>query len=130
MTVFDFTLKFALPELEQDAADYIEQLGAAGCDDAMIGVGIKGRIFLQFSREADTAFNAVLSAVEDVEKVFPDIQQTYSVQVLEQLVSSLDKSDTEMDKIWSREAEARINAYERAELDIVPVKKVLRRYKA
>lgn len=76
MTVFDFTLKFALPELEQDAAEYIEQLGAAGCDDAMIGVGIKGRIALQFSREADTAFNAVFSALEDVKQVIPGVKLT------------------------------------------------------
>ncbi|WP_245770460.1 helix-turn-helix transcriptional regulator [Marinospirillum alkaliphilum] len=76
MAVFDFTLKFALPELEQDAADYIEQLGAAGCDDAMIGVGIKGRIALQFSREADTAFNAVFSALEDVKQAIPGVRLT------------------------------------------------------
>ncbi|MBE0507949.1 MAG: addiction module protein [Marinospirillum sp.] len=52
------------------------------------------------------------------------------IQMVEQLLSSLDKPDAEMDKIWSHEAEARIDAYERGELAAVSVQEVLGKYKS
>ncbi|MFT4927274.1 MAG: hypothetical protein ACI8WB_003380 [Phenylobacterium sp.] len=72
MKEFDFTLKFSFAQLDDDAADYVEQLGAAGCDDALIGIGQKGRVALQFLREADNANDAVLSAIEAVKSVIAD----------------------------------------------------------
>ena len=47
MKLFEFTLKFALPESTQDPSPYVDALGESGCDDAIIGVGQKGRIALQ-----------------------------------------------------------------------------------
>jgi predicted DNA-binding transcriptional regulator AlpA len=72
MNEFEFTLKFSLSSgaLEPDA--YIERLGAEGCDDALLGVGKSGRIALQFTRVAENALNAVLSAYKDVKRAIPD----------------------------------------------------------
>ena len=72
MNEYEFTLKFSLTSglLEPDA--YIERLGAEGCDDALLGVGKSGRIALQFTRAAENALNAVLSAYKDVRKAIPD----------------------------------------------------------
>jgi hypothetical protein len=67
---FDFTLTFAIPytitveELE-------EQLFEAGCSDAIIGLGQKGRLALNFTREAEFAEVAILSALRDVRQAVP-----------------------------------------------------------
>ncbi|MDD5395352.1 MAG: DNA-binding protein [Thiothrix sp.] len=68
---YEFTLKFSLPDADVDPETYVSQLGGAGCDDAIIGIGQKGKIALQFNREADNAYNAVLSAIRDVKSVIP-----------------------------------------------------------
>ncbi len=68
---YDFTLKFRLAAGEADADELIERLGAAGCDDALIGTGQPGRIALNFTREADSAQHAVISALVDIKKAIP-----------------------------------------------------------
>jgi hypothetical protein len=52
---YDFTLKFNLQNLQTDPKDYIEELYTSGCDDALIGVGKKGYISLNFIRESSSA---------------------------------------------------------------------------
>ena len=47
MATFEFTLKFSLPEAGTDPKAYVEQLAEAGCDDALVGVGLSGRIALE-----------------------------------------------------------------------------------
>jgi predicted DNA-binding transcriptional regulator AlpA len=72
MNEFEFTLKFSFPSdsLEPDA--YIKCLENEGCDDALLGIGRSGRIALQFTRAADSALNAVLSAIKDAKRALPD----------------------------------------------------------
>ncbi|UEQ05033.1 DNA-binding protein [Halomonas profundus] len=64
-----FTLKYQLADSDLDAL--VERLGAAGCDDALVGVGQPGRLALEFSREAGSAAEAVHSALVDVKKAIP-----------------------------------------------------------
>jgi hypothetical protein len=72
MKEYNFTLKFNLPKSEIDPEIYIDRLYESGCDDASIGIGIKGSIGLNFIRSASSAFEAVASAISDVKKVIPD----------------------------------------------------------
>lgn len=72
MQDYEFTLKFTLPNKNLDPDIYVEKLGVSGCDDALIGLGQKGRIALQFSRESTSASEAVISAIKDVKSVIPD----------------------------------------------------------
>lgn len=72
MTTFEFTLKFALTDAHADPEGYVALLGEAGCDDALIGIGQKGRLALQFLREAQNAADAVMSAIADVKAAIPD----------------------------------------------------------
>lgn len=72
MTDYEFTLKFRLPEASGDASQYVERLAEAGCDDALVGIGQCGRIALNFTRAAGSAFEAISSAVHDVRKAIPD----------------------------------------------------------
>jgi len=69
MMEYTFTLKYRLPENETDVDRLVERLGEAGCTDALIGTGTPGRLGLEFSREADTAQEAVRSALADVKSV-------------------------------------------------------------
>ena len=49
--------------------------------------------------------------------------------LIDKLLSSLDKSDAEIDKLWAKEAENRINAYEKGKIKAVSKDKVLKKYK-
>jgi putative addiction module component (TIGR02574 family) len=50
-------------------------------------------------------------------------------ELIDKLLSSLDKPDPEIDKLWAEEAESRIDAYERGEIKAVALEKVLERYR-
>lgn len=69
---YDFTLKFALGRHDADPEAFIGPLLEAGCDDALIGIGKLGQVALDFSREATSAEEAVLSALADVRRAIPD----------------------------------------------------------
>jgi predicted DNA-binding transcriptional regulator AlpA len=69
---FEFTLKFRLATDDADVDQLVEWLGEAGCDDALVGIGQPGRIALNFTREADSAQRAIISALVSVKEVIPD----------------------------------------------------------
>lgn len=69
---YDFVLNFKLADPGPVGDDVIERLGAAGCDDATVGVGLPGSIALMFTREASSAKQAIVSALEDVKRAIPD----------------------------------------------------------
>lgn len=71
MSEYEFTLKFRLPDSAADPGQFIEALAAAGCDDAAVGVGQRGRIALDFTREATSALEAVASAMRAVRQAVP-----------------------------------------------------------
>lgn len=71
MKEYDFTLKFTLRNSDIDPDIYVEKLYESGCDDALIGIGKKGYISLNFTRESTSAVEAISNAVSDVRKVIP-----------------------------------------------------------
>jgi hypothetical protein len=73
MNQYDFTLKFNLEYSLADPDDLIERLYAGGCDDALIGVGNKEYVALNFIREASSAYEAISSAINDVKKAVPGV---------------------------------------------------------
>ena len=66
MQRFTFTLVVEGRDLQAD--EVADALFEAGCDDALVGPS-EGVQFLDFDREADSADEAVRSAVADVESV-------------------------------------------------------------
>ena len=76
MNLYEFTLKFSLPDEPMDADDYLMHLSQSGCDDALIGMGVNGRIALAFSREAKSAIAAISSAIDDVRAAIPGAKLT------------------------------------------------------
>ncbi len=71
MTEYNFVLKYRLSDDDKDADALVERLGEAGCTDALVGIGIVGRLSLDFTREADNAVDAIRSALEDVKVAIP-----------------------------------------------------------
>ncbi|WP_435954510.1 helix-turn-helix transcriptional regulator [Dryocola sp. BD626] len=71
MSEFSFTLIFTLPRNGKQPESWVEALGENGCDDALVGIGITGRIALNFTREAQNARQAVVSAIHDVKRIIP-----------------------------------------------------------
>ncbi|MGO9800788.1 MAG: DNA-binding protein [Candidatus Binatus sp.] len=67
---YEFTLKFAVPGTNAD--ELVDRLGVAGCTDALVGTGQPGRIALNFTREANSAMTAIVSALEDSRKAIPE----------------------------------------------------------
>ena len=66
MPAFTFTLIVEGPDPQ--AAETIDALFEAGCDDALVGRS-DGVQYLDFDREANCLEEAVLSAVSDIESV-------------------------------------------------------------
>lgn len=71
---FEFGMKFKVAALGVDSREVVERLGEAGCDDAVVGTGQPGRIALQFTREARSVKEAIISALRDVKKAIPDAE--------------------------------------------------------
>ena len=68
---YQFTLHYRLAEDDQDFEEIIERLGEAGCDDALLGTGLPGRLGLDFSRESLSAEEAMKSALVDIKQAIP-----------------------------------------------------------
>jgi predicted DNA-binding transcriptional regulator AlpA len=66
-----FTLKYQLAADDADFDAIVERLGEAGCDDALVGMGQPGRIALEFTREAESAEAALVSALANVRQAIP-----------------------------------------------------------
>lgn len=71
MTHYDFTLIFAI-STDWERSVLEDRLFNAGCDDALVGTGQKGRLALTFTREGAAAAEAVDSAIRDVRTAVPD----------------------------------------------------------
>jgi hypothetical protein len=71
MSSYEFTLRFGLPSRGMDMDDVADRLYGGGCDDALIGIGHPGSVALDFTREASSAREAILSAIADVTHAIP-----------------------------------------------------------
>ena len=57
------------------------------------------------------------------------LKPSQKAELIDRLLSTLDKPDREIDKLWAKEAEDRIDAYDRGKIKAVPLEKVLEKYK-
>jgi hypothetical protein len=67
---YEFTLKLSTADADLD--DLVERLGAAGCTDVVAGIGQPARLALAFLREAPSARQAIISAIEEVRAILPE----------------------------------------------------------
>lgn len=70
--VFTFTLNYQLAPDESDMDALVYRLAEEGCDDALVGIGLPGRLALEFIREAFSAHEAIQGAIADVSRALPN----------------------------------------------------------
>lgn len=70
-----------------------------------------------------------MPATDEILKEALALRPAQKAELIDILLSSLDKPDKEIDQRWAREAEDRIDAYERGDLKAVTLEKVLEKYR-
>ncbi len=106
---YAFSLKFAVPVRTTEPDDWIDRLADAGCDDALIGTGIPGRLALEFDRISADANSALRSTVADVQRAIPEarlIEAGPDYVGLTEIAELLGISRQAMRKIMSKNIEA------------------------
>ena len=57
------------------------------------------------------------------------LRPSQKAELIDKLLSSLDKSDKEIDELWAKEAENRIDAYDRGNIKAIALDKILEKYR-
>ena len=70
-----------------------------------------------------------MSTAKDILKEAIQLEPTEKAKLVDQLITSLDKPDKELDKLWAEESESRLDAYKQGKLKAVSLEEVLSKYK-
>jgi putative addiction module component (TIGR02574 family) len=92
------------------------------CDEPGSIACIIATTFFKTSRNDMTKIEALLKEA----LVLPVQEKT---EMIEHLIRSLDKPDPEIDELWKKEAESRIDAFDDGKLSSVTVQEAISRYK-
>jgi putative addiction module component (TIGR02574 family) len=57
------------------------------------------------------------------------LRPSEKAKLIDRLISSLDKPDKEIDELWVKEVEDRIDAYDQGKLKAISLEKVLQKYR-
>jgi putative addiction module component (TIGR02574 family) len=82
------------------------------------------------SRETNLRVNSMTNAATAVIDQALKLKASERAAIAERLLLSLDAPDPEIDAAWAREANARIEAHDRGEIESVPAEDVFAKYKA
>ena len=58
-----------------------------------------------------------------------NLRPAEKAELIDKLLSSLDNPDKEIDALWAKEAEARIEAYDQGKIKAITLKEVLEKYR-
>jgi len=70
-----------------------------------------------------------MAASNEILKEVLNLAPTEKAKLIDKLLSSLDKPDKELDKLWAKEVEDRIEAYEQGKIRALTLKEVLEKYR-
>lgn len=70
-----------------------------------------------------------MATAKDILKEAIYLEPKEKAELVDCLILSLDKPDSELDKLWAEEAESRLDAYKKGELKTVSLEEVLSKYK-
>jgi hypothetical protein len=73
---YSFGLDFKLARDDEDWDEMMGRLAAAGCEDSTVCVGVPGVVALLFDREADSAEQAIISAIAAAKQALPGAELT------------------------------------------------------
>ncbi len=57
------------------------------------------------------------------------LRPSEKAELVDKLLSSLDQPDRNIDKLWAKEAESRIDAYDQGKIKALSLEKVLQKYR-
>ena len=57
------------------------------------------------------------------------LKPSQKAELIDKLISSLDKPNKELDELWAKEVEDRINAYDQGKIKAISLEKVLQKYR-
>lgn len=67
-------------------------------------------------------------SVEQLVKKAASLQPVERIRLVEAILSGLDKPDPDIERAWAAEAEARLEAYKRGELEAADWEEIKKRY--
>ncbi len=70
-----------------------------------------------------------MSNTKEIIKDALSLKPVEKAKLVDQVLSSLDNSDREIDELWAKEAESRIDAYDKGKLRATSLTKILEKYK-
>ena len=70
-----------------------------------------------------------MTTTDSVFKEALTLRPSEKAQLIDKLLYSLDKSDTEIDKLWAKEVEDRIDACDQGKIKDLSLEKILQKYK-
>ena len=70
-----------------------------------------------------------MATPKDILEQAISLQPIEKAELVDTLISSLDKSDNSLDLLWANEAESRLSAYKNGKLKSVSLDEVLSKYK-
>lgn len=70
-----------------------------------------------------------MASIDSVSKEALTLKPSEKAQLIDKLLSSLDKSDKEIDELWAKEVEERIEAYDQGKIKAISLEKVLEKYR-
>ncbi|MCF6194683.1 MAG: addiction module protein, partial [Kangiellaceae bacterium] len=74
-------------------------------------------------------YRCTMSTAMDILKEAIQLDPNEKAKLVDQLITSLDKPDKDIDKLWAEEAESRLEAYQQGNLKAVSLEEVLSKYK-
>ncbi len=70
-----------------------------------------------------------MSDTKEIIKDALSLKPVEKAKLVDQVLSSLDKSDREIDELWAKEAESRVDAYDKGKLRSTSLAEILEKYK-
>ena len=70
-----------------------------------------------------------MTTTDNILKETLTLRPSEKAQLIDKLISTLDKPDKEIDELWAREAEDRIDAYDQGKIKAISLEKVLQKYR-
>jgi putative addiction module component (TIGR02574 family) len=70
-----------------------------------------------------------MTITENILKEILKLTPSEKAQLIDKLISILDKPDKEIDELWAREAEDRLDAYDQGRIKAISLERVFQRYR-
>ena len=69
-----------------------------------------------------------MTTTDNIFKEALTLKPSEKAQLIDKLISTLDKPDKEIDGLWAKEAEDRIDSYDQGKIKAISLEKVLQKY--